>query len=191
MPRSMRDDAGITLVELLIYMFLAITVLTIVGGILINALRAENLVRDASQATDTAQLAAQSLNRGVHNASAVELSAPAVGIELVRTRSIDSSATGTWRCEAWVVVDGELRTTTSNAAIAPPLTAADAASWTLVTEGVQPVGPSPLFALAADERSLSVTFTVQNGDGVPILLDTTIVSRQPIPATGKVTAPCF
>lgn len=186
-----RRDEGVSLVELLIYMLLAVTILTIIAAILINSLQAERTVRTSAQATDTAQLAAQSLNRGIHNASAIEVTSPATGITVVRTRSIDSSAAGVWRCEAWVVADGEMRFATSSAAIAPPTTASAAAGWLLLAEGVEPIGANPIFALAADERSLAVGFTVANGSGVPITLDTTIVSKQPIPSTGKVTAPCF
>lgn len=184
-------DEGVTLVELLIYMMLAIIVLTIISAILINSLRAENTVRASAAATDTAQLAAQSLNRGVHNASAIEVSTPAADITVVRTRSLDSSAVGVWQCQAWAVVDGQLRTTSASTAINVPTSAAEVASWLLVAEGIEPIGANPLFSLAADERSLAVGFTVANGSGIPITLDTTIISKQPIPATGKVTAPCF
>lgn len=187
---SERDD-GVSLVELLIYMMLAVTVLTIIAAILINSLRAENTVRTSAAATDTAQLAAQSLNRGIHNASAIDVATPASGITIVRTRSIDSSAAGSWQCQAWAVAGGQLRTTTSSAAIPVPTSAAGVASWLLVAEGVEPIGANPIFSLAADERSLAVGFTVANGSGIPITLDTTIISKQPIPATGKVTAPCF
>lgn len=190
-PDGNRSDDGVSLVELLIYMLLAVTVLTIIAAILINSLRAENAVRASASATDSAQLAAQSLNRGIHNASAIEVSTPASGVTVVRTRSLDASADGLWQCQAWAVVDGQLRTTSSAAAIAVPTTAAEVGSWLLVTEGVEPIGANPVFSLAVDERSLAVGFTVANGSGIPITLDTTIVSKQPIPSTGKVTAPCF
>lgn len=186
-----RDDAGISLVELLIYMLLAVTVLTIIAAILINSLRAESTVRTSAEATNSAQLAAQSLNRGIHNASAIQVSTPAAGVTVVRTRSIDSSTAGVWRCEAWVVADGQLRTTNSTTAIAVPTTAAAVSSWLLLAEGVRPIGATPLFSLAADQRSLAVTLTVDNGSAVPVTLDTTIVSKQPIPSTGRVTSPCF
>lgn len=188
---SASRDEGISLVELLIYMFLSITVLTIIAAVLINSLRAENIVRTASQATDTAQLAAQSLNRGIHNASAIEVSTPAPGLELIRTRSIDSTSAGTWRCQAWVVADGRIRTFTSNSAITPPLTSAETSAWLLLAEGVEPVDGDPYFSLATDERSVSVRFAVSNSTDVPITIDSTIVSKQPIPSTGKVTSPCF
>lgn len=186
-----RSDAGVSLVELLIYMLLAVVVLTMIAAILINSLRAESTVRASAQATSTAQLVAQSLNRGVHNASALEVSTPAPGITVLRTRSIDSTSAGVWRCQAWAVVNGEFRTTTSDAAIVPPTTAASIANWLLLADETEPIGTDPIFSIAADERSLSVAFTVGSASGVPVTLDTTIVSKQPIPSTGKVTSPCF
>jgi type II secretory pathway pseudopilin PulG len=185
-------DQGFTLVELLVYMLLAVVVLTIVGGILINSLRVESQIRDATSAADATQLAAQSLGRGIRNASAIHVSQPDTDSILVRTRSIDSQDAGEWFCNAWYVgADGGLRWTTSPAAISPSPTSTEVDAWLLLVEGVGPSGAGPLFSLDADERSLSVAFSVKNGDGSPILLSTTMVSRQPIPTTGKVTEPCF
>lgn len=189
--RNTAEDGGFTLVELLVYMLFAVVILTIVGGVLINSLRVETQVRDATGATDSSQLAAQSLGRGIRNSSAIEVSSPFAGALLVRTRSIDSTSAGNWYCDAWSVVDGDLRTTRSSAAIPPPIDPAGVADWTLLAEGVAATGANPIFSLGADGRSLSVAFTVDNGDGVPVLVDTVIVSRQPTPATGRVTAPCF
>lgn len=186
-----RRDDGFTLVELLIYILLAVVVFSIVAGMFINSLRVENTVRTSAEAATGMQLASQSLGRGVRNASAIEVTAPAADTILIRTRSLDSTATGSWLCQAWYIGAGAIRTTTSTAAIGTP-DAATAETWTLLVEGVAPVDPSvPIALLAADERSLSVDFTVDNGEGVPLLLSTTLVSLQPIPSTGKVTAPCF
>jgi len=183
-------DRGITLVELLVYMLLAIVVLTIVGSILINSFQAERQVRDAAQSNSTAQLVAESLGLGIRNASAVEVSAPTPDAVLLRTRSIDGTEAGNWYCQAWLISDGDLRTTRSTAAIPAP-DAATAATWTLLATDVEQIGSSPLLSLGADERSVDVMLTVGVGQGVPVTLDTVMVAQQPIPATGKVTAPCF
>lgn len=184
------SDRGITLVELLVYMLLAIVVLTIVGSILINSFQAERQVRDAAQSNSTAQLVAESLGRGIRNASAVEVSAPTADTLLLRTRSLDGSDAGSWYCQAWLISGGELRTSKSTTAIPAP-DAATAATWTLLASDVEQIGASPILALAADERSVDVRLTVGVGEGVPVTLDTVMVAQQPIPATGKVTAPCF
>ncbi len=190
-PTQARDDEGITLVELLIYIFLAVIVLTIVGSILINSFRAESQVRDAAESADSAQLIAESLGRGIRNASAIDISAPATDSLLVRTRSIDASAGGAWYCHAWIWSGDELRTTRSASAISSAPDSATVAGWTLLATDVEQVGGAPLFTLGADERSVDVRLTVGVGIGVPVLIDSVMVAQQPIPATGKVTAPCF
>lgn len=188
--RIAKGDGGFTLVELLVYIFLAVVVLTIVGSVLINSLRAEKQVRDAAQSNSTAQLVAESLGQGIRNASAVEVTVPSAGSILLRTRSIDRSEAGGWFCHAWLFSGGELRTARSAAAIPAP-DAATAASWTLLATDVEAVGAAPLLAFGANERSVDVTLTVGVGEGIPVLLDTVMVAQQPIPATGRVTAPCF
>ncbi len=184
------EDRGITLVELLVYMMLAIVVLTIVSAILINSFRAQSQVQDGAQSASTAQLIAESVGQGVRNASALEVTTPASGTTILRTRSIDGSASGAWYCQAWVYSGGEVRTTRSTSAIPTP-DAATLATWTLLARGVEAVGSSPVFAVGADERSLDLSLTVAEGATVPILINSVMVAQQPIPATGKVTAPCF
>jgi len=185
-----RDDSGITLVELLIYIMLAVVVFTIVGSILINSFRAQGQVRDGAQSASTAQLVAESVGQGVRNASALEVTTPGAGTTMLRTRSIDGSSSGAWYCQAWVWSGGELRTTRSSTAIPAP-DAATLSTWTLLASDVAAVGSTPIFSVGADERSLNVSLTVANGETVPILIDSVMVAQQPIPATGKVTAPCF
>lgn len=185
-----RDDSGITLVELLIYIMLAVVVLTIVGAILINSFRAQAQVQDGAESASTAQLVAESVGQGVRNASALEVTNPTAYSTMLRTRSIDGSASGSWYCQAWVWSAGELRTTRSSTAIAAP-DAATLSTWTLLASGVAAVGSTPIFSVGGDERSLNVSLTVANGETVPILIDSVMVAQQPIPATGKVTAPCF
>jgi len=189
-PQDVRDDRGITLVELLIYIMLAIVVLTIVGSILINSFRAQTQVRDGAESASTAQLVAESVGQGVRNASALEVTTPSAGTTMLRTRSIDGSSSGAWYCQAWVWSGGELRTTRSSTAIPPPDPAA-LSTWTLLASDVAAVGSTPVFSVGTDERSLNVSLTVANGETVPILIDSVMVAQQPIPATGKVTAPCF
>lgn len=185
-----RDNRGFTLVELLIYIFLAVVVFSIVAGMFINSLRVENTVRTAAESASNMQLASQSLGRGVRNASAIQVSAPAADSLLVRTRSLDSTSAGNWICQAWYIGEGTIRTTTSTTAITTP-DAASVATWTLLVSGVSELSATTPIAALVDDRSLSVDFAVDNGDGAPLLLSTTLVSLQPIPTTGKVTAPCF
>lgn len=182
-------DAGITLIELLIYSFLAIVVLTLVGQFLINSLRVDTQVRNGAEAASNAQVAAASIGRGVRNASAVEVVEVEPGLQVLRTRSIGGGDTPVWLCQAWAIQDGALRWTSSDAAI--PITAQAVAGWTLIVDNVRPAPGKPYFAANAADRAVDFAFTIANGDGAPILIDTTAISRQPIPATGRVSLPCF
>lgn len=184
-----RSDAGITLAELLIYSFLAIIVLTLVGQFLINSLRVDAQVRDGAAAASNAQVAAASIGQGIRNASAVNLAEPEPGLLVLRTRSIGGGEDSTWYCQAWAIEDGNLRWTISPEAI--PISAEAIANWTLIADRVQPATGKPFFVVDPADRAVEFAFTIANGDGAPILIDTTAVSRQPIPATGRVSLPCF
>lgn len=187
------NDSGITLVELLVYMLLAVVVLVIVGGILINGLRVEAQVRDGVSSASSVQLITQSLGRGIRNASALDVTSPAADTTLLRTRSIDSNVDGaTWRCNAWhVSTDGELRWTVSDGPISATPSESELEGWTLLGTSLTPRDARPILEYNGAERSVTIAFSAQAGDGAPVIVDTTIVSRQPVPATGEVRAPCL
>ncbi|WP_150307837.1 hypothetical protein [Planctomonas psychrotolerans] len=185
-----RYERGFTLVELLIYSMLSIVVLLIVGGILINSLRAEQLVRTSTDATSTGQLVSQSVTTGVRNASAIAWSEPAPGTELLLVRTVGSGATETWSCQAWHFGGGEVRTTRSTSLIPTP-TAAALSGWTLLVDGAAPSAGSPVFDLDATERRVDLTVEVAAGTGKPVLIKTSALSRQPVSPTGAESAPCF
>lgn len=186
-----KSDEGVSMVELLVYMLLAVVVVTIVASILINSLRVDSQVRAGAESADTAQLTALSLGQGIRNASAIEILNPTPTSTLLRTRSIDGSETGEWFCNVWHYANGELRWARSAAALPPAPDQATIDSWLLLSDGVELVGAAPIFQLGADLRSVAVSFSVQNEDGAPILLDTTMVSRQPVPSTGVESDPCW
>lgn len=184
----MKSERGLTLIELLVYISLAIVVLLIVGGILINSLKAEKTVRNSVEASDTGQLISQSVTKGVRQASAIRLTAPTASSQLLSVRTADS-VTG-WVCRAWYYGDGEVRMTTSAAGIATP-TAAEAKTWTRLGKDIRQVTGVPVFVLAASDRQVDLTLEAGTGNGRPVLISTSAFSRQPVPATGVETAPCF
>lgn len=185
---STRDERGFTLIELLIYMVLSVVVLLIVGGFLINSLKAERTVHDATQASSTGQLVAKSVGHGVRNASAVWHSAAGAVPEILIVRTADSGNTESWLCQAWSYQNGQVRTKTSTVLI--PTTTASIATWTLLGDGMQPVSGSPVFG--GTGRNVSLKLDVDTGEGQPVRISTSLHSRQPVPATGvEVSLPCF
>lgn len=184
----MKAERGFTLIELLVYMMLAVVVLLIVGGILINSLKAEQAVRKSVEGADTGQLISQSVTKAVRNASAIQLTAPAADSQLLTVRTTDA-ASG-WVCRAWYYGAGEVRTTTSATAIATP-TATQARTWTLLGKNIRQVSSAPVFALTGSDRKVDLGLEAATGNGLPILISTSALSRQPVPATGVESAPCF
>jgi Tfp pilus assembly protein FimT len=184
----MRSERGFTLIELLVYMMLATVVLLIVGGILINSLKAEQTVRSSVEGADTGQLISQSVTKAVRNASAIRLTAPAASSQLLTVRTTDG-ASG-WVCRAWYYGAGEVRMRTSATAIPAP-TATEALDWTRLGEDIRRVAGAPVFALTGADRQVDLTLEAQTGNGRPVLIDTSALSRQPVPATGVEAAPCF
>jgi type II secretory pathway pseudopilin PulG len=184
----MRSERGFTLIELIIYSMLSIVVLLIVGGFLINSLRAENTVRAATEATTSGQLVSQSVGRGIRNASAIQRTEPWTDAVLLTARTSNSAAAAGWVCQAWAYSAGQIRTKTSTTAIPTP-TASTVKTWTLLSDGVAPVPGTPVFAVT--DRSVDLAFESATGTGKPVLIQTSALSRQPVPATGVESAPCF
>lgn len=181
-------DRGLTLIELIVYMLLATIVIGIVATIMINSFRVDTQVRETAAATSDAQLLAESLGRGIRNAGYIEATAPAAGQVYVRTQSRDSGSTGDWVCSAWFFDGDAISWSTSPTAL--PATPVPGSMLVLLDE-IEAVGTDPVLAVGVDGRSLSVSLAAAEGAGAPVLLDTTIVSRQPRILTAEERAQCF
>ena len=194
------NDDGITLVELLIYILLATIVGTIVASILINSLRVQVQIQDASAAAQGSFLAAEALGTAVRDSTALSESVLPDGTVILRTRSLDPSVESTttfgpenFVCYAFASTGDEIRFTTSDTAIS----AADGSAvqgWTLIADGVQRTAPTnPVFAVLDGGTALRLALVTELGDGGPRQLTTTIRSLQANdPVTGeRVSTPCF
>lgn len=161
---DVKDDAGFTLVELLVYIVLLGLVLAGVGAIVVQTIKGQRQVVSLSQSAGGAQGVMRSINLGVRNAAGVAADGSAgVGgssnVLVVHTGGGDDSAE--FVCQAWVHVPssvtgsrGEIWTKTIPVSSTRPaaqrldsLGAAVAAGgsrdgWTLMVKGVEPeAGP--------------------------------------------------
>ena len=191
------SNAGLTLVELLIYSVLMVVVLLVVGGILTSALRGQNTVSSTTQASTAGQLVSRSVGHGIRNASSVWHSLPGADPEILMARTMRSDAAGTWICQAWAFNGGAVRTTTSTGPISATQTATTLLSWTLLGVGMQSVsaGSAPIFTVTGnpvapyiDPYRVDLNLEVVTAGSRPMLVQTSSVSRQPTAATGD---PCF
>jgi type II secretory pathway pseudopilin PulG len=178
-----RDDRGFTLIELLVYLALSVLVLGLVGGFLINSLTTERSVRGTTEASNSGQVAAQSISRGVRDALRIDVSSDG---SLLRVLIVDDALATplSIRCQAWYIADGELRMTQSTNPIPVPPGAAAVANWTLIAEDISAVGSSEYFTPTGGGASVDVAFKLAPARAASVLVETTARSRQLDPLQG-------
>lgn len=192
----LRENDGITLVEVVIYSLLLVIIGGFVGNLIVRGFIAQRDVSAASAATSTGQNVAQSIVAGIRNASVVGLVPSAAGTQLLVARVAGAGSAITWSCQAWYY-NGDAIYTVSSGTGAP--TAATAATGLLLATGVKAINAAtPVFSapsvFSTATRSVRIRFESSNSEGRDVLFDTTAVSRQPVPAGGPGTpgvAPCF
>ncbi|MEE9964942.1 MAG: hypothetical protein K4304_07580 [Propionicimonas sp.] len=119
-------EAGISLVEVIMYSTLTVLVLTVVGSLFFVGFQTQAVTGDRDAATGAAQVVANSLQSSISNASVVQVTS---------TTAVARVATGDtgWRCEAWALTsDHTIVYRSSDTAI----TDTDFTAWTVLATGV-------------------------------------------------------
>lgn len=148
--RPNRDDSGITLVELIIYVLLAALFLGLTAGIFAAGLSAETKTRDRDTATGKAQVIGETLQTGFRNADQFQIE---TGGTQLRARV--SLGTGAWGCRAWVITNaGDMLYRQEDAPIA--LTGVVASA-----PGAIPAGWTSLIDADINDTELSATVSGQ------------------------------
>ncbi len=182
--RPKRDDAGFSLVELLISMTLFSVVLTIVGSVIVSALTAERTVREVTGSTTNGQLVVNVIEETVRNSTAISVTTAADGLSTFA--AVRTTAGGAARCHAWFY-DSTAQAIfehTSVSAITRPTPGAVDTEWTILSNGVVPTTNAggatlPVFAIRGT-RGMTVSFAI-DGESRPIsLFITSVTGRAPI-----------
>ena len=190
--RRASEDAGFTVMELIVVALLTTLVLAAVGGIYISTIVAQQTVDGITGASNEGQLAARSIDSAVRNGSEYQLTDDAAGqLLVVRTADADADDLG-WFCQAWYYTSaegGSIRTTTTadGTAIGMP-TATELANWTLLVSGVTSTAGSGIFASDPDiDTVVRVEFdTTADGDD-----STTIQFSTPLMPGAEGADTCF
>ncbi|HAM43829.1 MAG TPA: hypothetical protein DCM67_02230 [Propionibacteriaceae bacterium] len=159
-PRQPITDpqAGISLVEVIMYSTLTVLVLTVVASLFYVGFQTQAVAGDRDTATGHAQVVANTLQSGVGNASAISVTGSTVQARV---------ATGTtgWQCAAWALTsDHKLVYRTSDSSI----TDTDYSTWTVLATGVSG-GLSGGDAFSGDATRLDYSFRFASGSvTVPI-----------------------
>ena len=174
------DDSGLTLVELIVYSLLLVSVLLIVGTIMISTLNLERIVRETTLTASEAQIATTTIESGVRNASHVDLTT--IGDDqLLRVRTVGSTpGSAQWSCRGWYYSDSTntLRSTrTANDSIEIAAPTGEPTGWTLLATGVTPAALAGIFGLDAATNSVTIDFQGITEDSSPIAIHTSVTPR--------------
>jgi Tfp pilus assembly protein PilW len=172
--RPSTPDAGLSLIELIVYILVASIVVIASGAILVNSWTTQRNVTTVTEATTRGQAMGSTIERAMRNALDFEVAAG--GTELrVRT-----SLPGKLACQGFNLTTGQSRLSTRSSAL--PVSAA---SWTPWQQGVVQNGTTPFFALIGD--TVTYTFRIQT-NSAPVRISGQASPRST--ATG-VSAPCW
>ncbi|TFD87758.1 hypothetical protein [Cryobacterium serini] len=193
------NEAGYTLVEVLIYSSLMVLIFTLVGGILLNAMESEQKVLASADANGVSQLIVTSISSGMRNATQLDLPEntpddPDDQLLVLTTVSSDPAQTAADRvCQAWFYTEengGAMYYQRGATPEAINATSVDnLTGWTLLGSGLFPNG-QPIFSGANTVNpAITLNFMINaDGDGSPALISTAFKTRQG-PSTE--TARCF
>jgi prepilin-type N-terminal cleavage/methylation domain-containing protein len=162
--RLQAEDPGFTLIELMAVTLLVGMVTSVLAGVFISTITAQQTVDHRTDATNDAQVAASGLDYAVRNASEFQLSANAADQLLVVRTATAGSSVG-WTCASWYFdADAEeLRQNISSVGtVVTAPTAAALSTWTLVASGVTPVAGATIFSSSGGK--LTVAFEVVHTD---------------------------
>lgn len=192
---DLQRDAGLTLIELVIYAMLLIVVLGAVGSLVISATSAQTQVATIGSAVDSSQLVVRSVGAGIRNSSAFKAEAPTADGQLLRARVALSSSGLVWTCRAWywsATTGGLYSTSNPTAMVAAPLLGVAPSGWTLLASGTAvPAGATQPFTSLPGNAQLKLALTVSApGAAQPVLLSTTFMQY---PQSDLTSAPvsCF
>lgn len=172
--RLSRDEAGITLVELIVYVLLASVILITTAMILINSWNTQKDVTSVSEATNRGQSMGSTIERAMHNALDFEVSSDQQELR-VRT-----SLTGSQRCQAFYLTSGTARLAQSSGVLPPTAT-----TWAVWRTGVKKNGTTPFFS--ATGQNVVYTFDIET-DSAPVRFSGEASTRST--PTG-VSSPCW
>ncbi|PJJ73248.1 hypothetical protein CLV46_2834 [Diaminobutyricimonas aerilata] len=195
--RVREQDAGLTLVELIIYSLLLSVIVAIGGGMLISSITTQRDVTRITTATSDGQVVASSVEEGIRNAGGstpISVASNSFGQVLKsRTAKVTQAGAVTWECRAWFHrFTGEVYTRRSATAVPTPATAGDLAGWTLLAQGVTLApGQTAIFQSTGSTAApkVRVVFDIAGTDTAPVRIDTDIAALK-TPTTGTAPASC-
>lgn len=155
------DEAGISLVEVIIYSALSALLLSVLGGLFFVGFTTQTEAAGRDAATGAAGVVSNSLQTGIRRASSISVSGSGT---LLKAR-VANGATG-WQCVSWVLTpDKKLKYKAGSAAITD--TDYASSSWTVLAVGAGQGLAGPAFAGVGTQLTYSLAF-LSGGVTVPV-----------------------
>ena len=167
-------EAGITLIEVILYVLLSSLILIPVTMILITSISTQRDVASVTEATSRGQSMGAAIERAVRNGLALDVSADGAQLK-VRT-----SLGGSLACQAFLLTDGQARV-----AQTATLIAADPTTWSDWEQGIGRDGMSPYFV--ATGTNVAFSFMIAT-DSAPVRIAGEAAPRT---VASGVSAPCW
>ena len=166
-----RPDAGVTLIELIIYVLLLSLVLGGLAMILINSWRTQQNVLSETEATNRGQLVSSSIERAVRNGLAIEVT----GNDTLKVRT---SLAGERECQGFSLAGDNATMRMTSGSLGT--------GWPQWQDGITAIPGQPF--LERDGTSVTYAFEFAT-TGAPVRFVGTVAARSLDP-TG-VTSPCW
>lgn len=154
-PRSQTapSDAGMTLVELILYSALSALVLTVLASLFVSSWQADAATRDRDVATGAAQVITSSIQSGIRSASWFEVT----GGSLLQARvAVGEDA---WECRSWELTGGSVLHSTGTGSVIDLADIPGNGSGTQVTGTFEKNGSQVSVTLAVRFREAVVSVT--------------------------------
>jgi hypothetical protein len=168
------DDAGVTLIELIVYVLLSGIVVLTTAVILINSWTTQQNVTSVTEATARGQAMGSTIERALRDGLTFSVSADGT------TLRVRTSLPGELACQGFQLMSGQARLTQSSAALTSPAT-----TWTAWQSGIAQDGSINFFVV--DGQNVTYTFEIET-DSAPVRFVGEASTRST--PTG-VTAPCW
>ena len=138
MLRRLKDERGLSLSELVVYVGLLAIVVVIAGSVFSTYFSGEKAVQDVTSATNRGQIVTTSLTNGIRSAATIQVLPVALDNSQFVTAKVGSAAatSTSWQCEAWYFTgNGEVYHRTASSAIDVP--DGDFTGWGMLANGLQ------------------------------------------------------
>lgn len=172
-----RNDDGLTLAELMVYVVTAVIVLGVVSALFFTSTTLASRADSDIAATNKGQLTAESIASGIRNSSGFKLTTDATsGDQLLVARvARGTNRTVSYDCEAWYY-SVSAKTIRFHKQASGATSTANLSTWTAVASNISPY-PNVTTVLNGGWPNITAAFIANSPKGTATKISSTTISR--------------